>query len=199
MQRRRDTLGKPYASELNALKETYGYSLALPVDSLAAFLRSGAALPLVSVGSGGSLTSAHLAALLHTHYTGKLAKAMTPLELVSSPVNLRDLAVLVVTAGGRNPDILGGFERVARREPKLLGVLCARKDTPLAQTAGSRAFVHEFELPAGKDGFLATNTLLATGILLARAYGRLWSERELLPARLEELLHPEVAPDDFLS
>jgi fructoselysine-6-P-deglycase FrlB-like protein/hydroxymethylpyrimidine pyrophosphatase-like HAD family hydrolase len=192
-------LGKPYTSELNTLGDTYDYSLALPVESLAAFLRSGAALSLVSVGSGGSLTSAHLAAQLHTHYTGKLVKAMTPLELVSSPANLRDLAVLVVTAGGRNPDILGCFERVVKREPKLLGVLCARKDTPLGQTAASRAFVHEFELPGGKDGFLATNTLLATGVLLARAYGRAWSDGEPLPGRFKELLHPGVAHNDFLA
>jgi fructoselysine-6-P-deglycase FrlB-like protein/hydroxymethylpyrimidine pyrophosphatase-like HAD family hydrolase len=192
-------LGKPYASELNDLQKTYSCSLTLPVESLAAFVRSGAALPLVSVGSGGSLTLAHLAAQLHTHYTGKLAKAMTPLELVSSPVNLRDLVVLVLTAGGRNPDILGCFEHVVRREPKLLGVLCAGKDTPLSQMAAARAFVHEFELPAGKDGFLATNTLLATGVLLTRAYGRAWSERESLPGRLEELLHPGMAYDDFLA
>jgi fructoselysine-6-P-deglycase FrlB-like protein/hydroxymethylpyrimidine pyrophosphatase-like HAD family hydrolase len=192
-------LGKPYASELNALQETYGYGLALSVESLAAFMRSKTGLPLVSVGSGGSLTSAHLAAQLHTHYTGKLARAMTPLELVSSPVNLRDLAVLVVTAGGRNPDILRCFEHVVRQEPKLLGVLCARKATPLSQMAASRAFVYEFELPAGKDGFLATNTLLATGVLLARAYGRAWSQRESLPGRLDELLHPGVAHDDFLA
>lgn len=192
-------MGKPYASELNALQDTYGYSLTVPVDSLAVFMRSAATLPLVIVGSGGSLTSAHLAAQLHTHYTGKLAKAMTPLELVSSPANLRDLAVLVVTAGGRNPDILRCFEHLVRREPKLLGVLCARKATPLGQMAASQAFVHEFELPTGKDGFLATNTLLATSVLLARAYRCAWSESESLPGRLEQLLHAGVAHDDFLA
>ena len=49
--------------------------------------------------------------------------------------------------------------------------------------------IYDFELPAGKDGFLATNTLLATCVLVARAYRNAWSEDETLPARLEELLH----------
>ncbi|MGO8671282.1 MAG: HAD hydrolase family protein [Capsulimonadaceae bacterium] len=193
-------MGKPYATELEALNETYARSFALPVHPLGVLVRSAAHLPLISIGSGGSLTSAHFAAFLHTVHTGRLAKAMTPLELVSSPAALRDLAVLVLTAGGRNPDILGCFEQLLQRDAALIGVVCARKDTPLAQTAvASRVPVYDFELPTGKDGFLATNTLLATCVLLARAYRHAWSEDESLPPRLEDLLHPGVTSAEFLG
>jgi hypothetical protein len=45
-------------------------------------------------------------------------------------------------------------------------------DTPLAALAKGVGWVsfHEFGLPTVKDGFLATNSLLATCVLLARAY-----------------------------
>jgi fructoselysine-6-P-deglycase FrlB-like protein len=163
-------------------------------------LRSASHLPLIGIGSGGSLTSAYFAAFLHAVHTGRLAKAMTPLEVVSSPIDLRDLAVLVLTAGGRNPDVLGCFEQLVRRDAALLGVVCARRGTPLAQTALASCIpVYDFDLPAGKDGFLATNTLLATCTLLARAYGHAWMENEPLPPRLEDLLHPGVTAPEFLD
>lgn len=193
-------MGKPYATELDLLNETYARSLAMPVQPLGIQMRSTAHLPLISIGSGGSLTSAHFAAFLHTIHTGRLAKAMTPLELVSSPVALPDLAVLMLTAGGKNPDILGCFEMLLRRDSALTGVVCARKDTLLAQSAASsHVFVYDFELPSGKDGFLATNTLLATCVLLARAYRHAWSEDEALPARFEELLHPGMTSGEFFA
>jgi hydroxymethylpyrimidine pyrophosphatase-like HAD family hydrolase/fructoselysine-6-P-deglycase FrlB-like protein len=193
-------LGKPYTTELEELNETYARSLALPVHPLAVLVRAAVRLPLISIGSGGSLTSAHFAAFLHTLHTGKLAKAITPLELVSSPVTLQENAVLALTAGGRNPDILGCFEDLLRRDPALLGIVCARKETPIAQMAvASRIPLFDFELPAGKDGFLATNSLLATCVLLARAYRQAWLEEEALPPKLEELLHPGVTSADFFD
>ncbi len=118
-------MGKPYATELAALNETYARSFALPVHPLGVLVRSAAHLPLISIGSGGSLTSAQFTAFLHTVHTGRLAKAVTPLELVSSPIALRNLGVLVLTAGGRNPDVLGCFEQLLRRDAALIGVVCA--------------------------------------------------------------------------
>src|SRR5262249_35014170 len=40
--------------------------------------------------------------------------------------------------------------------------------------------------------------LLATCVLLARAYRHAWSEDEVLPPRLEELLHPGVTSGEFV-
>jgi len=55
-----------YTTELKALNETYAHSCGSPVDTLAVLVRSAAHLPLVSIGSGGSLTSAHFAKRLRT-------------------------------------------------------------------------------------------------------------------------------------
>ena len=45
---------------------------------------------------------------------------------------------------------------------------------------------HAFATPTKRDGFLATNSLLATLVLLVRAY-ELWAgSRRLLPATLDD-------------
>jgi fructoselysine-6-P-deglycase FrlB-like protein/hydroxymethylpyrimidine pyrophosphatase-like HAD family hydrolase len=192
-------LGKPYASEVAALPSTYSWGLSAEVGRLARWVRSSARLPLLAVGSGGSLTSAHLAALLHTRFTGRLAKAVTPLDLVHSPVYLPDLAVLLLTASGGNTDILSCVDQTIHRHPARLGVVCARKGSPLAErmTGFPNVCLEDFNLPVGKDGFLATNSLLATAVLLARAYAEAFSVDQGLPESLAELLHPGATEEEF--
>jgi hydroxymethylpyrimidine pyrophosphatase-like HAD family hydrolase/fructoselysine-6-P-deglycase FrlB-like protein len=194
-------MGKPYAAELEKLDETYAWCLTGPEGGLGACIRSFARLPLIAVGSGGSLTAAHLAAFLHTSYTGRLARATTPYDLLGSPAFLGDVGVLILSAGGSNPDILRAFTGATEREPGYLGFLTTRVGSPLAAEAKRFPWVkaHEFDLPVRKDGFLATNSLLATGILLSRAYRHNWPlGEEYLPASLDLLLHPGRSREDFL-
>ena len=126
---------------------------------------------------------------------------MTPYELASSPVHLGDLSVLFLSAGGGNPDILGCFDAVAERAPRRLCLLCTRTRTPLAARAAavSGASLHEFDLPTIKDGFLATNSLLATSVLLARAFQYAPPGRDPLPHHLEDLIHPGQSSEEFQS
>jgi fructoselysine-6-P-deglycase FrlB-like protein len=165
-------LGKPYDSDLNQLPETYRWATEVSIDRLVNPLLAATSLPLVTVGSGGSFTTADFAAALHRGQTGMLASAQTPMEAASAPLHLRSLAVLLVTAGGKNPDVLGVFERLVVREPRRFLVLCTAVRSPLARLAAKYRFVEflEFDLPSGKDGFLATNSLLASVILLCRGY-----------------------------
>ncbi len=192
-------MGKPYASELEALTRTYGWAQAADVGAMAASIRACADGPLISVGSGGSLTSAYVASYLHTLYSGKIARPMTPYELASSPVHLGDLSVLFLTAGGSNPDILGCFDAVAQRTPHRLCLLCTRTGTQLAERAAgvSGVSLHEFDLPTIKDGFLATNSLLATCVLLARAFQHDLPGHYHLPPHLEDLIHPGQSSEEF--
>ena len=185
-------MGKPYQGELESLSRTYEWALEAKVGGLAAAVQSYPSSPLIVVGSGGSLTAAHFACYLHSLFTGKLARAMTPYELAGAPVHLGDLNVLLLTAGGSNPDILGCFKSCVSRSPKPLSVICTRLDTPLASLAADSCGVsfHEFGLPTVKDGFLATNSLIAICILLARAYHELYPEHTPLPPRFEDLAHP---------
>lgn len=194
-------MGRPYAEEMDRLAEIYGWAAAAPLGGFPRATRGAAALPLVAVGSGGSYTTASFAAAIHRLYASTPASVMTPLEAVSTPQSLRQAGVLLATAGGKNPDVIGAFERLASREPKRFLVLCARKDSPLARRAAKYHFVEftDFEPPSGKDGFLATNSLVASVVLIARAYAAAFNSSEPLPNALSALLpfDPRRAADEI--
>lgn len=194
-------MGRRYESELSELAETYSWSLHASPESLANSLARAARLPLLAVGSGGSLTSASVAAALHMRFTGIVARVMTPYDLAMSPLSLTEAGVLICTAGGSNPDVLSCFDGLLRRQPALLAAICTRRGTPLAKAAASHdwAFCHEFPAPIRKDGFLATNSLLATMTLLVRAYEHIYSVQPSLPPELSELLHPGERLSPFLA
>jgi len=185
-------MGRPYESELSEFNETYGWSRAASVEPLAASLATAMRLPLIAVGSGGSLTSACVAAALHAQFTGHVARVMTPYEMAMSPLALKETGVLLCTAGGSNPDVLSCFDGLVRREPALLAAICTRLDSPLAKAASTHdwTFCHEFSAPVRKDGFLATNSLLATIVLLIRAYEHIFSVPSSLPPALDDLVSP---------
>src|SRR4051812_17202397 len=104
-------MGRPYGVELSELPSTYNWAISADVQQLVAAVRKASSLPLLAIGSGGSLTVADFAAHLHTEATGAPAFAETPLQAASSNLNLRQCTVLMVTAGGRNSDVLGSFEK----------------------------------------------------------------------------------------
>jgi hypothetical protein len=114
---------------------------------------------------------------------------MTPLDAVSTPQSLRATAVLLATAGGRNPDVLGAFLRLAEREPQRFLAFCARSGSPLGRLVAKHPFVDlaEFEPPTGKDGFLATNSLLSSTAILTRAYAAAYLSHCPLPERFADL------------
>src|SRR5262245_37046615 len=183
-------LGKPYESELENLPDAYRWAIQVPLDPLVTPLRAAASLPLVTVGSGGSFTTADFAATLHREFSGRLASAMTPLEAVATGLDLRTIAVLLATAGGKNPDVLGSFRQLAVREPRRFIVLCMSVRTPLTRLAADFPFADlvELDIPSGKDGFLATNSLLASVVLLVRGYAAACGVAVPLPPGFDHLL-----------
>jgi hypothetical protein len=126
---------------------------------------------------------------------------MTPYELAMSPVSLQETGVLLCTAGGSNPDVLSCFDAMVRREPALLAAICTRLDSPLAKAAlaSKWAFCHEFDTPVRKDGFLATNSLLATVVLLVRAYENIYGSPSTLPPTISELLNKDGPIEQLLE
>jgi hypothetical protein len=193
-------VGKPYDYELECLSATYAWSLSAPLGDLPQVLRGAAGLPLVAVGSGGSYTTAQFAAATHRRYCSVTGIAMTPLEAVATPQSLRQSALLLLTAGGRNADVLGSFKRLIEREPRRFVVLCARRGSPLALMVSKHTNVdfEEFEPPCGKDGFLATNSLLATVVVITRAYAAAFNAPDPLPDKFADLFPREgKAPIKF--
>jgi hypothetical protein len=181
-------MGKPYGQELSLLNETYQWALKAPIDGLLSFVDSSHGLPLLAVGSGGSLTAAHMAALLHQN-TGMIGKAITPLELISCRNSLRSSSIMILSARGSNPDILSAFHLAAACEPRQLASICMRRESPLERYSKEYHYTqcYGFSPPFGKDGFLATNSLLALITILCRGYGETASFPELLPGVPEDL------------
>ena len=164
-------MARPYASEMARLAETFDWATRTDVDALRRAVGSAGFSPLRAIGSGGSLTAAHALAALHQQHTGRIAAVATPLEAVEEPLDA-NVVHWLISAGGRNVDILAAVKALIFREPKQLAVLCSRESSPVADLCKGHPFVDllPFPPPAGKDGFLATNSLLGFTTLLARAY-----------------------------
>jgi len=127
---------------------------------------------MLAVGSGGSFTVCHFASHLHGLLAGRAALPMTPLQATDRRTPIGDMSVLVPTAGGNNPDVVAAVRLLSEQEPQSLLVLCGNDRSRVASEASRYRLVDfvPFALPTGKDGFLATNSLLAFCTLLARAY-----------------------------
>jgi phosphoglycolate phosphatase-like HAD superfamily hydrolase len=175
-------MGKPYSREIASLESTYKFCLASDTTGLEDFLTRCRRLPIVCVGSGGSIAVAQYAAMLNEHYSQTVGRASTPLDVANSRA-ISSSAVLFLTAGGRHPDILGCFRRIAQREPVALAAMCGRAHSPLEALAKQFSFAHylPFNLPTGKDGFLATNSVLAFSLLLLMAWRRSFGVSEPFP------------------
>ena len=164
-------MARPYVSEMAKLADTFAWAMSVDVSALRKAVKSAGLSPLLAIGSGGSLSAAHALATLHQRCTGYLASVATPLEAVASSL-ASNTAIWLLSAGGSNVDILAAFRALVAREPRQLGILCGNARSALAEEAQEHAYVDLIlhEPPAGKDGFLATNSLLAFVTLLARAY-----------------------------
>ena len=186
-------MGKPYRQELEALSSTYDWALKQESGPLVEALRPLWNYPLIVIGSGGSLSAAHFASVLHESQTRNLATVCTPLEFAQGSPARSAAGILLMSAGGRNPDILNAAWEAIKTETRWLTILCGTKATPLAKLSKSceSSSLYEYSIPCGKDGFLATNSLIAAFVMLLRAYGVAAG----LPSTLEELL----GTDDVLS
>src|SRR4051794_5834833 len=124
-------MGRPYATELGELDATYSWSRSAPVDDLTRSVAALAQHDALFVGSGGSLTSAHFATFLHGRLTGRAAQTFTPYELVSVDRVLADVAVVICSAGGTNPDVIAAAQLAVKRAPAHLVAITTRSGSPL--------------------------------------------------------------------
>lgn len=127
---------------------------------------------LLAVGSGGSFTAAAYAADQHFRVYGHTSQAVTPLDIFHVPANAAShVAGLLLSAEGKNKDILGAAKQLRLRACPTFG-LTLRSTSPLVELCdetGAASLV-AYDMPWGKDGYLATNSLVATLVMLWRAY-----------------------------
>ena len=163
-------MGRSYQRELEKIPATIHWAFDQDVSSLQhTLLREFASRNLVAVGSGGSFVAATFAARLHEAATGRLARASTPLEASTRPIT-KNTAALLLSARGSNIDIQQAATVLPQLGYEPVSAVSTLGGSPLGQIL--RHFggtSHEFSVPTGRDGFLATNSLMATMLLLLRA------------------------------
>lgn len=166
-------MGRPYDGEMNAMRGTYEWAMSSDVGTLTDFAAAAVGSPLYAVGTGGSLTAATLAAALH-HDTGSAAEALTPLAFLDRErLDCSAASVLLFTAGGANVDMLAALDRAVALRPATLCLVCMSPRSKAARVVSRArgARLQAARVPAGRDGFLATNSLIAMSVWACRAYG----------------------------
>lgn len=165
-------MGKPFSTELKQLPASLLWAAKLDIVPLTKFVAQAHGSLLVAVGAGGSFTTVELARLLHEE-RGGTAVAHTPLSFIQSKTDLRNAYVVIFTASGNNRDVLATYEAATKRETQGILIICGRKGSKIEKKAAGceRTILFAEPLPAGKDGYLATNSLAAFCALTVRAFG----------------------------
>ena len=167
-------MGKPFNEELMMLKSTVEWADRQDVSRLASFLyQQDSIKPLICIGSGGSLSACHYVVQLNQQRNGVLAQAMTPLQLMYSGREvLRSSKLLFLSASGKNKDILNAIKYGVKYNETGMMSLTLRKNNPTEELLEQYPKVLRWceNIPSEKDGFLATNSLLATFTLLNRSF-----------------------------
>lgn len=177
-----------YQAELDKLAATYGHALLANIQHVKSAVAGASESSIIGVGSGGSFTTASLLCNLHETYTGRVSRPSTPLEIICNPTLAAASPVFLISAEGKNPDIIEALQRARMHSARPIHVITNRGDCPLVESAKKLANInlHIFEL-SEKDGYLATNSLLLNCVLIARTYGELDGDKAAMPATLDAL------------
>jgi len=189
-----------YEAELEKLGASYGQALSADIERIKSAIAGASEASIISVGSGGSFTAASMLCNLHETYTGRVSRPSTPLEIICNPTLASASPVFLISAEGKNPDILEALQRARMQSARPIHVITNRSDSPLVECAKILGNIntHIFQLD-DKDGYLATNSLLLNCTLIARAYGELDKDRHALPSSLASLRLDGFSISDWLA
>jgi hypothetical protein len=179
-------MGAAYTAQLDRLKHTVQRVAGESFDDLRAALEAVAPCQALFVGTGGALAVAQLAADLHEHRAGMVARAVTPLEFLARPATPQTAAVMF-SASAKHPDARAAIALLDGGPYAPTAIITHRAANAVAALSeGSTTGVVEIPNELNGDGFLATNSVMAMATALVRAH---------LPG---ERLDPDVTrlPDD---
>lgn len=199
-QRRHCMSPSHYDTELERLGDTYRAAMEADITSVKDAIAGASESSIIGVGSGGSFTVASLLCSLHEHYTGRVSRPLTPLEIICNPTLASVSPVFLISAEGKNPDITEALRRARMHSMRPVHVLTNRAESPLAELskALNNISLHPFNLQ-DKDGYLATNSLLLDATLIARAYDELNNDGSHVPESIADLRLGDVTIDDWLT
>jgi hydroxymethylpyrimidine pyrophosphatase-like HAD family hydrolase len=165
-------MGKPFANELKQIPRSLKWAGEIDISIVAKFIIQALGHPLIAIGAGGSFTIAEFTRLLHEE-RGGIGLAFTPLSFIQSKTDIRSGCVIIFTASGNNRDVIATYEAAVKREPQSILIVCGKKQSKVEAKAQyhERTTVFAHTLPAGRDGYLATNSLMAFSVLVLRAFG----------------------------
>lgn len=164
-------MGKPFNKELSNLRESVSYINQAPIENLKQFIMSNASYNMICIGSGGSLSACYYVAMLYKKNFG-LAVAYTPLIFQDCDNEIiKNCKLLFISSSGRNNDIRYAFKR-GLKNASIIANICMKYSNPLADMCKEHCVntSYNYNLPCGKDGFLATNSLLAVYCLAYRCF-----------------------------
>jgi len=183
-------MGRPFKNELEELNKTYEWACSFDVSEISKTLKRSWHHPLFTVGSGGSFSAAEYHASLHRSLFETVAQAVTPLEMIEHLPRDGKASVWLMSASGNNIDVRRAFKHAALLEPAIVAAIVGSENSKLGELADKFQFadIFAFDLPAGKDGFLATNSLVSFIIILYRAYCLTVEIPTNLPTSLQNLI-----------
>ena len=135
-------------------------------------------------------------AMVHELWTAIPSKFGTPLDFLSTPT-IAPYASALISARGSNPDILRACQGAALCEAKAAVILSLTRGSKLEACCQSHPWMNfvQFQSPTKRDGFLATNSLLAFAVLILRAYCRALGGDCTLPVALPEAEMGEIVEE----
>ena len=166
-------MGKPFKNELLHMKDIIEWSNNQDVNNLKTFFEIENNLPLISIGSGGSFSACYYSSLLYeTKF--QIGKAQTPFDYYSSRNVTSKAKIFFISASGKNNDIQFALEKAIEFGALFLSNLSMNENNPISKKLNtfSNSYSSNFDIPTGKDGFLATNSLIAFFALLYLSYNK---------------------------
>ncbi|WOH71119.1 hypothetical protein RX330_22840 [Bradyrhizobium sp. NDS-1] len=190
----------PYEEELANLASTVDKAGITDIDGLKAAIEGASEASLIAIGSGGSFTVASLLCSLHEAYTGRVSRAVTPLELICNPTLASTSPIFIISAEGKNPDVIEALQRAREHSSRSVHVVTNRSESPLMARVSELHDVtpHVFPL-ADKDGYLATNSLVFDAALVARAYGELDRQGRKIQFNVDQLQFDDLPLRDWIE
>lgn len=164
-------MGKPFNKELGLIRATVDYINGVSIEKMRRYLLSYPSQNMICIGSGGSLSACYYISMLYKRNCG-LSVAYTPLMFQDCDDEIiKDCKLLFISSSGRNNDIKYSFKRGLKIASNIANI-CMKEDNPLAEMCKDNSVNTSFNynLPSGKDGFLATNSLLAIYGLAYRCF-----------------------------
>jgi len=190
----------PYEQELFKIGETVAAATSADIKKLKTAIAAASEASIIAVGSGGSFTAASLLCSLHEAFTGRVSRPVTPLELICNPTLASTSPIFIVSAEGKNPDILEALNRAREHSSRTVHVITNREESPLMQQVKELNDVtpHVFELK-DKDGYLATNSLVFDATVIARTYGELDRQGVSIDYRVDQIAFGELSLERWIQ